>query len=100
MDDIVVLDQSVLANEEDNSYVEYSEDCYFKVEFFAKDTEKHNEYNDEVSEVLPPFSDGVKIGIAKGINLEHPFVEELRDCGCVPPIKVEMAMFQLSYLCH
>lgn len=93
MDDVVVLDLSILAQKEDHSNVEDSENCYFEVELFPENAEQHYEYDDEVTKVLPSFSYLVQIGIAKRVNLKHPLVEELGDCGGVPPIKIEMPMF-------
>lgn len=99
MYEVVILYLFVFSQEEYNWNVEGCKSYHFEVDSLPEYTEYHQEDDDKVKGMFIFFGYW-NIVIAERVDQKYPLLQKLRDCCCIPPVRVEVPWFQLGYLGH
>lgn len=85
MHQIIILESLILSQEKHHCDVEQCKSYHFEVYPFSKHTKQHPKNDSQVASMFILQSNR-KVFVAKGIDQKYPFLKELRDGLCIPPI--------------
>ena len=100
MHDMVVLDPSVITEEEDHKNVQGCEQNHLDCELLSKDSQQHNEDHRDVECQFNPSRQEGEVLVTETVDHKYPFIKKLCDGLGIPPIGVELAVLELSDLGH